>query len=83
MARHGGIEFPEPEILATAFELVNIAQGHPTALATVDGSTVVTVRLYTPDELMAANRRACERYPGGPPPMSEADAYRLTRPLPE
>lgn len=76
-----------PEILVTNAELVDILQDHPHGLASLDGSVVVTVRLYTPEELVTAQRLADEKLSAqsGTPmvgPMPYAQAVELTRPLP-
>jgi len=76
-----------PEILVTNAELVDVLQGRPHGLASLDGSVVVTVRLYTPDELVTAQRLADEKLSAqaGTPmvgPMPYAQAVELTRPLP-
>lgn len=77
-----------PEILATNFELVRILEGNPAELTNLGGTVSVTVRMYTPSELIAAQRMAAEKVSAeaGIPmagPMSHARAVELTETLEE
>lgn len=69
-----------PVVALTPFECLQIAEGRALTHRTLHGQKVI-VRLYTPEELMEANRRACEMYPGGPPRMTHMQAVSLTRPM--
>jgi hypothetical protein len=77
-----------PVILATNAELFGILQGDSHGLANLDGSVAVTVRMYTPEELIqaqaASDRRLAEQLPGRPMvgPLPYAQAVVLTRVLP-
>ncbi len=74
----------EPTVLLTPFEAVRIAAGYPMRVMTADGGEA-WVRLATPDEILAANARGLEwhreRGLDCPPPMTRADAERLTTPI--
>ena len=68
-------------------ELVNVAQGHPMIVRTLDG-TEVLLRLMTPVEVQAAERDARDSLtalgiPYNTELMSEERAAELVRPLPE
>lgn len=73
-------------LLASAFELLNVAQGHPMRFSLDDG-TEVEVRLPTADEAMEQQRASIEtlrtQMPGweGPPLMSREQAVKLATPL--
>jgi hypothetical protein len=69
-----------PVVLATALELVRIAQGDPMVLPTLDGAEV-QVRLYTPDELLAATAAAVAEVGGAE--LTREEAERLAAPLPD
>jgi len=77
----------EPRVLlATAFELINVAQGNPMRF-TLDDGTEVEVRLPTVDEAIEQQRSAIEKLSGkipgweGPPLMSRSRAAELVAPL--
>lgn len=73
-------------VLMIPWELIHVAQGHPTITRTLQGVEVL-VRIPTTDELLKATKEAGERlieqgqHPG--PGMTADVAYGLTRPLPE
>jgi hypothetical protein len=71
-------------VLLTPFEALRIASGHPMRVATAGGGEVLA-RLATPDEILAANARGLtwhrERGLRCPPPMTRAEAERLTTPI--
>jgi hypothetical protein len=76
-----------PVAVLTLHDLLMVARGHPLITDTVDGGGEVLVRLYTADELTAAQQRATARLQEDlagwepPPPMTRAEADNLTRPL--
>jgi hypothetical protein len=76
-----------PEILLNNVELMSVLQGHPHSVAALNGDVTVTVRMYTTEEIIEAQRRADERLSAetgvpGVGPMSRAQAADLTRRLP-
>jgi hypothetical protein len=65
------------------FDLVNVAQGHPMIVQTVDG-TEMLLRLATADEVLEFQRAAIEKLPEycrRPPLMSRFRAQDLVTPL--
>lgn len=68
-------------VLATPFELMLVAQGDEVTFADQNGDAVV-IRLFKPEELMDAQRRASANLPGGGPgPMTREQAEKACRPL--
>jgi hypothetical protein len=76
-----------PEVLMNNVELLSVLQGNPHGVADLNGDVTVTVRMYTTEEIIEAQRRADERLSAetGIPrvgPLSRAQAADLTRRLP-
>lgn len=76
-----------PIVIATTFELLRIADGHPMMLGTLDGQEVC-MKLASAEEFLEAQRRGIEHLRGlgidrdsGPPPSTYAEAEELTRPI--
>ena len=72
-----------PVVLLIPFDCINVAQGHPMIVRTVNSGEAL-VRLYTADELLAANDRALAAIGEenvGVPPMTREQAEDLTRPI--
>jgi hypothetical protein len=82
MAEYDGIEFPEPEIRLSNFELRRALQGFPMKVTTTDGQEI-TLRLATAAELMEITRIAREKLPAEarPPEMDRNMALALTVPV--
>jgi hypothetical protein len=82
MAIYGGLEFPEPEIRLSTFELLAILEGRPMAAQATSGQQV-TVRLITAGELLQSVRESREKLPedARPPMMTASQANGLTKPL--
>lgn len=72
------------EVRATPFELMHVANGHPTTFDTPDGSKIL-VRLATPQEFIELQREAYEQAKAEgkewPEPMTYEQAVHHTRPL--
>jgi len=74
-----------PVIRVTRHDLLSVLTGSTMTVST-DGGDQVRLRLFTPEEFMAANRASiAQLFPdgGGPEPVSLERANELTRPTPE
>ncbi|MBO4275098.1 hypothetical protein [Microbispora triticiradicis] len=76
---------PRREVLATPFELLRAASGHPMTLSTTDGEEVV-LRIPTPEEYRETVDRAAEWFRENglpiPDPPSDDVIRAVLRPLP-
>ena len=69
-----------PVIPVTNAELLSVLEGREVTFAALDGTPVV-IRLYQPDELLAAQREAAASLGGPDPGMSRGQAELLCHPL--
>jgi hypothetical protein len=70
-----------PVVLMDSFSLGRVIAGHSLIVKTKDGGEAL-VRLYRPDEFMAAQHAAVAGLlPGGPPPLTLEEAERLVAPV--
>ena len=69
-----------PLVLATNAELLHVLEGRDLTFAATDG-TEVRIRLYNPDELLAAQRTARADWMHADPGMSREQAIELCQPL--
>ena len=71
-----------PQVLATPFEMMRAASGHPITVSTLDGAEVC-LRIPTADELAAKIAEAqAGMQDGGPGMPSRAEIERFIAPLP-
>lgn len=66
-------------VICVPFELIRIAQGHPTRFRSTDG-TDVEVRLATADEMLDMHRQACKQT-GATPHLTAEQARAMTNPV--
>lgn len=68
-----------PVVLVTPHDLLAILEGRALSAGTLDRNSVA-VRLYTPEEFLAAHVKSCEEY-GIAPSMDIIKATELVKPI--